>query len=275
MRISLSQMRKLHDIQLEMFCDLKRVMNELDIRYYFVHGSLLSAVTTHQFIEEDDDIDIAIFREDYERLLEKGNELTSPKYFIQGSKNDDFPLSFAKFRNKDTEFNQPILQKHSCNKGIYIDIFPIDYVPDKETHFQKLRRLLLRVRTEARLQKKRSWKQRCFLGLSCLIYPSFRGAIRKREALYASCKSGDYVTIYGGKSTERRMLAQWFGEGVESEFCGLHVNCPSDSDAYLTRIYGQNYREKNPAEARIRDDKTVEVSASYIDFGDGSTIGLK
>ena len=275
MRITLEQMRKLHDIQLDMFQDLKRVMEELDVRYYFVHGSLLSAVTTHQFIEEDDDIDIAVFRKDYERLLEKGNALVSPRYFIQGSKNDDFPLSFGKFRNKETEFDQPILKKHNCNKGIYIDIFPIDYVPAEETTTRKFRRLLLRIRTEARLEKKRSWKQICFLILSHLVYPSYRGAIRRREALYASCEPGEYVTIFGGKATEQKMRACWFGQGFTSTFCGMEVNCPSDSDAYLARIYGKNYKEKNPAEDRIWDDKSIEISASYVDFGDGCTIGQK
>jgi lipopolysaccharide cholinephosphotransferase len=137
MRITLKHMQKLHAIQLDMFQELKRVMDELDVRYYFVHGSLLSAVTTHRFIEEDDDIDIAIFRKDYERLLEKGNEIVSPDYLIQGSKNDDFPISFAKFRKNGTEFRQPILTKHDCHKGIYIDIFPIDYVPNEESFSRK------------------------------------------------------------------------------------------------------------------------------------------
>ncbi len=275
MRITLMQMRKLHNIQLEMFRELKRVMDELDVRYYFVHGSLLSAVTTHQFIEEDDDIDIAIFRKDYERLLKKGNDIVSPGFFIQGSENDDFPLSFAKFRKNKTEFYQPILKKYNCHKGIYIDIFPIDYIPDEEKTFQKLKRLLLKARTESRLQKKRHLKQLAFLTISYLLYPSYSAAINKRDALYSSYDSGEYVSIFGGKGTEQRMPAKWFGEGFLSEFCGMYVNCPEDCDAYLTRIYGKNYRKKNPAEERIGEDKTIEVSASYIDYGDHDVIGTK
>ena len=275
MNITLEQMRMLHTIQLEMFQELKRVMEELNVRYYFVHGSLLSAVTTHEFIEEDDDIDIAIFREDYERLLNKGNDIVSSQYFIQWSKNDDFPLSFAKFRNKNTEFYQPILEKCNCNKGIYIDIFPIDFVPERESTIYRVKKLLLRTRTNGRLQIDRSWKKKCLLILSKLVYPSYKAAVNKRESLYSSCGKSEYVSIFGGKSTEQKMLFGWFGEGITAEFCGICVNCPSDYDSYLKRIYGSNYREKNPAESRICDDKTVEVSASYIDFGGGSIIGSK
>ena len=73
----------------------------------------------------------------------------------------------------------------------------------------------------------------------------------------------------------RKMPVCWFGDGFESEFCGIQVTCPSDSDAYLTRIYGKHYLQKNPAEERIWKDKMVEISASYVDFGDGETIGSR
>ena len=267
MLITLQQMEKLHEIQLEMFRELKRVMEELGVRYYFIHGSLLSAVTTHRFIPEDDDIDIAIFREDYEKLLNEGNRIVSPKYFLQWCQNDDFPLSFAKFRSKETEFRQPVLEKYSCNKGIYIDIFPIDFIPRIEKMHLRVKRILLNFRINERLQTERSWKQKCVGLLAKIIYPSWRKALCKREALYGACRSGDYVTIFGGKRTEQKMPYCWFGEVLVSDFCGIDVNCPGDYDAYLTRIYGEHYLQKNPAEDRIVNGNLVEISASYIDFG--------
>ena len=127
MQIDLETMKRIHVIQLEMMKELIKVMETLNIKYYFVHGSLLGAITRNDFIPEDDDIDIAIFRDDYNRLIKYGNDHLSDKYFIQSSLNDDFPLSFAKMRNSRTTFIQPVLSKCKCNKGIYIDIFPIDY----------------------------------------------------------------------------------------------------------------------------------------------------
>lgn len=275
MLITLEEMRKLHAIQLEMLRELMRVMKKLNVRYYFVHGSLLSAVTTHKFIEEDDDIDIAVFREDYERLLKRGNDIVDSKYFLQCSQNDDFPLGFAKFRNKETEFYQPVLERYACHKGIYIDVFPIDFVPEFETRTSRTKRLLLNIRINSRLKVDRGWKQRCLSVLSMLIYPSYNAAVKKREALYAACPASKYVSIFGGKASEQRMPCSWFGEGYMDEFCKIEVNCPSDYDAYLTRIYGQNYWDKNPAEDRISPDQKIDVSASYIDFGDGYILGNK
>ena len=275
MLITLKQMKKLHDIQFEMFQELKRVLETLDIPYFFVHGSLLSAVTTHEFIAEDDDIDIAVFRDGYNRLMEKGNDIVSSKYCFQWSGNDDFPLSFAKFRKNGTEFCQPVLEKYQCHKGIYIDIFPIDYVPEKESVAFRAKKRLLEARINSRLNSPKSWKSRCVIAVSIFAHPSYHRAIKAREALYSSCCSSDYVAIFGGKKAERRMLRNWFGKGTTAFFCGMEVNCPVDHDAYLTRIYGPNYREKNPAEDRITEDRNIEVSASYIDFGNGEIIGQK
>ena len=275
MLITLEQMRKLHAVQLEMFKELRRVMEELGIRYYFVHGSLLGAVTSHRFIEEDDDIDIAIFRKDYDRLLEKGNKIIDSNYFIQDSRNDDFPLGFAKLRNCKTEFNQPILKRFKCNKGIYIDIFPIDFVLENERFTTKIKRYLLQARIAGRLHMERTFKQTCLFWLSLALYPSYRNAVKKREFLYSSCESSEYVTIFGGKATEQRMPCRWFGEGIQSEFCGLKVNCPMDYNAYLTRIYGEDFENKNPAAKRISADKKIEISASFVDFGGGDVVGQK
>ena len=275
MRIDLEHMRKLHKIQLEMFGELKRVMDELNICYYFVHGSLLGAVTSHQFIEEDDDIDIAIFRQDYERLMKNGNNIVSSNFFIQDCKNDDFPLGFAKMRRNNTEFYQPVIERCKCHKGIYIDIFPIDFVSEKENLLFQVKNKILQARINSRLNIPRGLKQKGLAIVSKVLYPSYQQAIKKRETLYAMLDSSKYVSIFSGKPTEQRLLNCWFGEGVQIEFCGIMVNCPSNYDAYLTTIYGAKYREKNPAEHRMFDNGMVEISACYVDFGDGEVIGQK
>ena len=96
------------------------------------------------------------------------------------------------------------------------------------------------------------------------------------EAIYGRRVDGIlHLGRVGGKTSEQRILGCWFGEGQIAEFCGMKVTCPSNYDAYLTRIYGKNYLEKNPAAERIAADKKVEISASYIDFGEGKAIGHK
>ena len=265
MLIDYETMNKIHDIQLEMMKELIKVMESLNVKYYFVHGSLLGAITRENFIQEDDDIDIAIFREDYNRLLKYGNSYLSDKYFIQSSLNDDFPLSFAKMRNSETTFIQPILDKYKCNKGIYIDIFPIDYTPKNK--ILKLKEKLLSIRINSRLSytEKISLKSLFIKGISLLLFPSYQKAVEIRESMYTNRSESSYVGLTNGKASEQYIPLEWFGEGTLRQFSGINITCPSMHDKYLTKIYGANYHNINPAEDRV-SDKLVEISAKTLDF---------
>jgi lipopolysaccharide cholinephosphotransferase len=266
MLIDLETMRKIHNIQLEMMNELTKVMELLNIKYYFVHGSLLGAVIYENFIPEDDDIDIAIFREDYNRLLKYGNDYLSDKYFIQSSLNDDFPLSLAKMRNSRTTFIQPILDKYKCNKGIYIDIFPIDYT--SKNKILKLKEKLLSIRINSRLSytEKISLKSLFIKGISLVFFPSYRKAIKIRESMYSNRSASSYVGLTNGKLSEQYIPLEWFGEGIIKQFSGIDITCPSMYDEYLTTVYGINYHNINPAENRIYSDKLVEINAKILDF---------
>ena len=264
MLIEQNIMDTLHDVQFEMLKELIRVMDQLQIKYYFVHGSLLGAVRDNEFIAEDDDIDIAIFREDYNRLMYYGQALMSPQYFLQNSANDKFPLSFGKMRKNDTAFVQPVLDRVNCNKGIYIDIFPLDYEDDSLLF--RIKRFFLEKRISQVLKTgARSWKTKMLGILSKILCFSYDKALLKREVLFSSAKKNEKLIIYGGKTTERNMPAAWFEEQVFFKFRDIKVACPSGYISYLKRIYGENYLEHNPAGTRI-EGKKIEVSAEILDF---------
>ena len=269
MLIDEKTMMQMHEKQFEMFCVLKEVMDKMGIKYYFVHGSLLGAVTIEDFILEDDDIDIAVFRKDYERLITEGNDYLPTNYFIQSSLNDDFPLAFAKIRDNNTAFIQPVLNNYKCNKGIYIDIFPIDYqVEGKISNLLfSFRERLLSERINGRLLRvKRRSILDIILNLTGYIrYPFYKQAIQKREELYISLKKTNLVRITNGKSKEKSMPREWFGQGEMHQFHGIQVNCPDNYDAYLKRIYSEDYLHFNPAHKRINQNR-IEVSADTIDF---------
>lgn len=266
MQIDLETMKRIHDIQLEMMKELIKVMEKLNIKYYFVHGSLLGAITLENFILEDDDIDIAIFRDDYNRLIKYGNEHLSSNYFIQSSRNDDFPLSFAKMRDSRTSFIQPILGRCKCNKGIYIDIFPVDYTSNNK--ILKFKEKLLTVRINSRLSniEKVSFKRLIIKGISLVVFPSYHKAIDIRESMYTNRAESKYVGLTNGKVSEQHIPIEWFGEGILKKFCGISINCPSMYDKYLAKIYGTNYLNINPAGDRIKSEKYVEISAEILDL---------
>ena len=264
MLIDQNTMDRLHSIQLEMLKELIRVMDILQVKYYFVHGSLLGAVRDNEFIAEDDDIDIAIFREDYNRLMYHGQALLSPQYFLQGSANDRFPLSFGKLRKNDTAFIQPVLGRINCNKGIYIDIFPIDY--ENRNLFFRVKSFLLNARISQELQTgAKNWKGKALGKLAKIFCLSYDAALLKREVLFSTAGKNEYLVIYGGKPTESHMPAAWFADQVYFPFRDVEVACPSGYVPYLKRIYGEDYLDHNPAGTRIKENK-IKISADVLDF---------
>lgn len=264
MKIDQNTMDAMHDIQYEMLKELIGVMNQLNIRYYFVHGSLLGAVRDHDFIPEDDDIDIAIFREDYNRLMLHGQALMKDDYFLQNSVNDKFPLSFGKMRKNDTAFIQPVLEKVKCHKGIYIDIFPIDFEDDSLSF--RIKKFIYENRIAQMLKRNEgSVKSRIvglFVKFACF---SWDRALLKRELLYSSAETNKLTAIYGGKHAERQMPAEWFKAQLFVKFRDLEVACPIEYEKYLERIYGADFLNHNPARQRI-EEKGIEISADVLDF---------
>ncbi len=134
-------LRKVQNIQLEIFIEFDRICRKNNIEYFFFYGSLLGAVRHQGFIPWDDDIDIILLREDYEKLLLIIDNDISYKMHVQSKHSDkESFFNITKIRMKGTYFyEETILNKIS--EGIYIDIIPLDFVPNG-----KLKRYLHRKR---------------------------------------------------------------------------------------------------------------------------------
>ncbi|RZQ02922.1 hypothetical protein D8T39_22485, partial [Vibrio vulnificus] len=206
------------------------------------------------------------FREDYNRLIEHGNKHLKKHYFIQSSVTDDFPLAFAKMRDSRTVFSQPVLDKYKCHNGIYIDIFPIDFMP--ESFSEKIQEKLLSLRLNSRLSSNNKKYLRKALSLiATLMYPSWQAAAIKREKLYSERKRTEFVNVTNGKPGEQSIPYSWFSDGMSFKFRDLDVTCPLMYSEYLSNIYCPDFESYNPAEKRISKDNLVKVSADRIEFG--------
>lgn len=102
---------------------------EHGLRYYMVDGTLLGAVRHKGFIPWDDDMDIAMPRQDYEALIENSTAwLPKPLEFVCFENDPHYPLHFGKVQDASTTLiERPHLYYLG---GIYIDIFPIDGAPE-------------------------------------------------------------------------------------------------------------------------------------------------
>jgi lipopolysaccharide cholinephosphotransferase len=112
---------------------------QYDLKYYAFGGTLLGAVRHKGFIPWDDDIDLCMLRKDYNKLLELIDvvDIEEPYKFLNPLTDRAFHKGFVRFANiKTTEI--PIKDAmYDYNQGVFIDVFPIDAVPDDDDLFKK------------------------------------------------------------------------------------------------------------------------------------------
>lgn len=121
-------MKRVHEIQMALLWEFRRVCEKYHLQYYIIYGTLLGAVRHGGVIPWDDDIDVGMPRADYDKLLEIAEKEFSGIYFLQTPWNDEcFHGGHLKLHNTQTT---AIVEKNwwvHCCEGIYIDIFPLDY----------------------------------------------------------------------------------------------------------------------------------------------------
>lgn len=124
------EFRRLQLVETELLVEFDRVCRMHDINYVISSGTLLGAVRHNGFIPWDDDADIMMLREDYERFKTVMHDLNNDICFFQDHTTDpEYRWGYGKLRRTGTEYIR-LGQEHLKNKtGINIDIFPYDDVP--------------------------------------------------------------------------------------------------------------------------------------------------
>lgn len=136
--ISLEKMQ--HSL-LEDLKEIDRVCKELGCTYFLAYGTLLGAIRHEGFIPWDDDVDIWMFRKDFEVFVKNAQNILKDNYFLQNALTDKYytiPQQACKIRNNNTTLIEEWNKKY--HQGGFIDIFPIDYVGDNPSEFYKLKK---------------------------------------------------------------------------------------------------------------------------------------
>lgn len=126
------QLNRLHVIQLDMLLEVRRICTKHNIKYSLIGGTLLGAVRHEGFIPWDDDADVGMLREDYEKFrIMCETELDREKYYFQDDRNtESYRWGYGKLRRKNTLFLRENQKHLNFGQEIFIDIFPLDYTPD-------------------------------------------------------------------------------------------------------------------------------------------------
>ena len=256
-----TERKKVWAVELDMLSQVDAVCRKHGLRYCLVFGSLLGAVRHHGFIPWDDDLDIALPRKDYEKLLALKDEFSSP-YFLQTPYTDSgFYFSFAKLRNcRTTEANYPFLYQE-FNSGICIDFFPLDDVVKEgaRERFDQINKLVLDNSTAMRathpaLSPRDQERVKNYTGKDPIsTYEEIQKLANPRENVNSDVVSTFVNTVY---SFDRSMWKKEdFSSLIEWDFEGLRTYIPIGYDRILTTIYG-NYHSFPSVEERGQHGNT-------------------
>lgn len=127
------KMKKVWAVEMNLLEYFDALCREHNLRYFVEYGTLIGAVRHQGFIPWDDDIDVVMFRDDYERFKIIAQDAIDYPYFLQNSYTDAMIWNISKLRDSRTtaiEFPDISPEFH---QGIFIDIFPLDDVPDGQT----------------------------------------------------------------------------------------------------------------------------------------------
>ncbi len=141
------QRKEIWAVEIDLLMQLDRVCKKHGLKYCIGAGTLLGAVRHKGFIPWDDDIDVYMFRKDYDRLMELSGEFQSP-YILQNAQTDKNMITwFSRLRNSQTTGSTVRETRADICRGIFIDIFPLDGISDDPKADEKQKK------TDRRLKK--------------------------------------------------------------------------------------------------------------------------
>lgn len=246
------------------------------IKYYIAGGTMIGAMRHGGFIPWDDDIDIVVPRNDYNRLLSIFNKKID-HYFLESpyTNNKDFLYSFSKLYDVNTTLTERL--KKPCKRGIFIDIFPLDEIGNSyEEALKKLKKvdrknMLLMTRT-CSIRKNRKLYKNISILLMRLI-PSFlfdekKYSIKLDEYIQSiSEDDSEYVANLMGSYREKEIVKKsYFGKPTLYSFENIKVYGPEKFDEYLTYIYGD--WKVIPSESKRKTEHDfieINLNKSYLE----------
>ena len=247
-------LRDLQMIELDILLEVHKICVENNITYWLEGGTLLGAIRHGGFIPWDDDIDIAMDMENYEKFLRIAPSKLPEYLFLQHKSTDPkFPLNIIKVRKNTTIFIEKYEKENGkYHQGIFIDIIPCDYFDS--SWLVKFSRWGNIVRTKKTKYKKGTMKRFFYSIFSNILFaPIFYSWKGIRNCLY-KFQSGkrEYLTHALGfgithDTKTKDILPVVLGENI---FEGHSFYIPNDPHEYLRFYYDDHYMKLPPVEKR-------------------------
>lgn len=257
---------ELHPYNLAALKAFASFCEEHNLSWYAIGGTLLGAVRHKGFIPWDDDVDVAMPRADYDKLVALAKEFPKPFVLEEHRYNKEFQSYFAKLRSEEIELLETVTEEEDKRRGYLVDIMPLDGTPDN-AFFRKLyfaRVLLLRFLCGAAnvhtgiLTSRPKWEQmvlKVCRALRLYKFITIERVYRRMDRVFhrQHVENAKFIgTIMGAYKTREIVPAEYFGlqeEPLYLDFEDMKVRAPKQYDPYLTHMYGE-YKNLPPESKR-------------------------
>ena len=262
----MTELRHLQLVIMQIMKDIDDICRRNNIDYYLNGGSAIGAVRHKGFIPWDDDLDLMMTFDNYERFIKACREQLDPdKYYVQeGLK--DWPLNFTKIKLLGTCFDEPeAYVKDERQRGIFIDVFKMD-----NTSSHRLLQMWQYACAKYRLcylmgkrtYKSAGWKKKLLMAAA---QPLNIGFIRKffewQSELYNNKQTEYIATFYEPRPFKKSIYKRkTMGTPIRMQFEDAMLPVPADYNDFLTIVFG-DYMKLPPEEERQPKHLTK------IDFG--------
>ena len=259
-------LRPVWEAILDVYKEVAKICDRHGLRYYLTDGTALGAVRHRGFIPWDDDFDMSMPREDYQRFVELAKtELPTHLKFVNWENTPEFTLLFGKVQDSRREFVEQIEQQcgYMLSSGIYIDIIPIDGYPESSLErwlvklTVKLLSCMIRFRCMHFKVQSRKGKLVWLAGLFLSVFlPWMNGQSCKRMCErflrrhpFAGARFTGRASMRLTMLNRRPIPSEYWGQPLQSHFCDAMAPLPHDADAYLRFYYG-DYMKLPPESQR-------------------------
>lgn len=251
-KIDLEEMKAL---QLQILKEVTEFCGKNKINYWLDCGTLLGAIRHKGYIPWDDDIDIGMLREDYNKFMKLFNKESKRYKFYSAENNSEFHYLFGKVLDSYT-----VLYEDKYKLAVNIDVFVYDNVPDNKQAIRKMYKNIYGKCFGIRyswngIQNKRKRKLAHGISLALRVVP----ASYLRKKAIENLKRYQYVPtkLVGNFTSQTEMVCskEVFQKFIEVEFEGGYYKAPIGYDAWLRAFYN-DYMKLPPLEERVPKHKT-------------------
>ena len=252
-------LEKLHEILLELLAEADRICRTCGIRYTIVAGTMLGAVRHGGLIPWDDDADIGLLREDYEAFRAAAETVLDRERFEfqDHTVTAGYRWGYGKLRFRDSLFLREFQDEMPYSQGVFIDVFPLDAVPDGAVSrtLADVRCFFLRKSLWARIGRHAS---RSRIGRAVYRFPDRipeERLLAKYDRIIERSRGirSRYVRIllFPTPNRTRGYLRRWYEETEDVAFDRLVLRGMKEADRYLTFKFGDYRAIPGPGRRKI------------------------